>query len=210
MDKKTRKIFWEDIFATKKSNEVSWHQKTPETSLAFLNSFNLPKTAKIIDIGGGDSLFVDNLIKLGYQNITVLDISEKAIERAKTRLGEKAEKIKWIVSDVTEFKPDTEYDFLHDRAAFHFLTDEEDIEKYVTIMKHTVNINGYLVIGTFSEEGPKKCSGLDIKQYSEMSMSFRFQNYFQKLKCITVDHMTPFGTIQNFLFCSFKRLKSEC
>ncbi|MDP2982234.1 MAG: class I SAM-dependent methyltransferase [Candidatus Latescibacter sp.] len=210
MDKKTRKKFWEDIFATKKSNEVSWYQNKSETSLAFLKSFNLPKTAKIIDIGGGDSLFVDNLIELGYKNITVLDISEKAIERAKLRLGEKAEKIKWIVSDVTEFKPDTKYDFLHDRAAFHFLTDGEDIEKYVTLMKQTVTINGYLVIGTFSEEGPKKCSGLDIKQYSEISMSLRFQNYFQKLKCITVDHRTPFGTIQNFIFCSFKRLKSEC
>ncbi len=206
MDEKTRKKHWENIFATKKPNEVSWHQKTPETSLAFLNSFNLPKTAKIIDIGCGDSFFVDNLIGLGYQNITVLDISEKALERAKTRLGEKAEKIKWIVLNVTEFQPDTKYDFWHDRAAFHFLTNEEDIEKYITIMKNSIKTDGYLVIGTFSDEGPKKCSGLDIKQYSETSMSTRLGNYFQKLKCITVDHRTPFDTIQNFLFCSFKLL----
>ncbi len=209
MDEKTRKKHWENIFATKKPNEVSWYQETPETSLAFLNSFNLPKTSKIIDIGGGDSFFVDNLIELGYQNITVLDISEKSLERAKTRLGDKAEKIKWIVSDVTEFRPDTQYDFWHDRAAFHFLTDEEDIEKYITTMKSFINIDGYLVIGTFSENGPNTCSGLEIKQYSEMSMSTRLGNYFQKLKCITIDHRTPFGSIQNFLFCSFKRLNMK-
>jgi len=107
---------------------------------------------------------------------------------------------------VTEFQPDTKYDFWHDRAAFHFLTDKEDIEKYITIMKNSINIDGYLVIGTFSENGPNKCSGLEIKQYSEMSMSTRLGNYFQKLKCITVDHRTPYDTIQNFLFCSFKRL----
>jgi len=210
MNKKTRVNHWENIYITKNPNEVSWYQKTPETSLVFLKSFNLPKSAKIIDIGGGDSFFVDNLIELGYQDITVLDISGKALERAKTRIGEKAEKIKWIVSDVTDFEPDTKYDFWHDRATFHFLTDEEDIEKYIEIIKNSINIDGYLVIGTFSEDGPKKCSGLEIKQYSEMSMSVRFRNYFQKLKCITVDHRTPFGTIQNFLFCSFKRLKSEC
>ena len=210
MNKKTRVNHWENIYITKNPNEVSWYQKTPETSLVFLKSFNLPKSAKIIDKGGGDSFFVDNLIELGYQDITVLDISGKALERAKTRIGEKAEKIKWIVSDVTDFEPDTKYDFWHDRATFHFLTDEEDIEKYIEIIKNSINIDGYLVIGTFSEDGPKKCSGLEIKQYSEMSMSVRFRNYFQKLKCITVDHRTPFGTIQNFLFCSFKRLKSEC
>ena len=209
MDEKTRKKHWENIFATKKPNEVSWYQETPETSLAFLNSFNLPKTSKIIDIGGGDSFFVDNLIELGYQNITVLDISEKSLERAKTRLGDKAEKIKWIVSDVTEFRPDTQYDFWHDRAAFHFLTDEEDIEKYITTMKSFINIDGFLVIGTFSENGPNTCSGLEIKQYSEISMSTRLGNYFQKLKCITIDHRTPFGSIQNFLFCSFKRLNMK-
>ncbi len=209
MDKKTRKKYWENIFETKKPNEVSWYQETPETSLAFLNSFNLPKTSKIIDIGGGDSFFVDNLIELGYQNITVLDISEKSLERAKTRLGDKAEKIKWIVSDVTEFRPDTQYDFWHDRAAFHFLTDEEDIEKYITTMKSFINIDGFLVIGTFSENGPNTCSGLEIKQYSEISMSTRLGNYFQKLKCITIDHRTPFGSIQNFLFCSFKRLNMK-
>ncbi len=209
MDKKTRKKHWENIFETKKSNEVSWYQKIPETSLAFLNSFNLPKTAKIIDIGGGDSFFVDNLIELWYQNITVLDISEKALEKAKTRLGGKAEKITWIVSDVVEFRPNTQYEFWHDRAAFHFLTDEEDIEKYITTMKNSINIDGFLVIGTFSENGPNTCSGLEIKQYSEMSMSTRLGNYFQKLKCITVDHRTPFDTVQNFLFCSFKRLNMK-
>ncbi len=110
---------------------------------------------------------------------------------------------------MTDFTPDTKYDVWHDRAAVHFLTDEEDIEKYITIMTNSVNIDGFLVIGTFSKNGPKKCSGLEVNQYSEMSLSLRLSNSFQKLKCLTVDHMTPFDTIQNFLFCSFKRLTRE-
>ena len=113
------------------------------------------------------------------------------------------------MSDVTDFTPNTKYDVWHDRALFHFLIDEHDIEKYIALTNDAINENGYLVIGTFSEKGPKKCSGLDIKQYSEKSISLRFSKYFQKLTCKTADHRTPFGTIQNFLFCSFRRLTRE-
>jgi len=206
MDKHERKQHWETIFETRKPTDVSWYQEAPEPSLSIFRGFNLPKTAKIIDIGAGDSFFVDSLIKLGYRDITVLDISAKALERAKKRLREDAEKIEWIVSDVTEFQPGARYDFWHDRAAFHFLTVEEEIEKYVSTLKRAVAKDGYLVIGTFSENGPKKCSGLEISQYSESSLAACLGKDFQKLECRTIDHETPSGAVQNFLFCSFRRL----
>jgi len=198
-----RKQHWNIVYATKKPNEVSWTQEVPTTSLNFIHSYNLPKTASIIDVGGGDSKLVDYLLDEGYENITVLDISEKALERAKARLGEKAVKVKWVASDVTEFQPDTTYDVWHDRATFHFLTTHEQIAKYLDIAKSA--IRGYLTIGTFSENGPKKCSGLEIKQYTETQLQTELAEGFQKIRCITEDHVTPFNTTQNFLFCTFRR-----
>lgn len=199
------KEHWEKIFATKAENEVSWFQAYPKTSVSFLEWFNLPLNAKIIDIGGGDSHFVDALLDKGYTNVSVLDISQNAIERAKLRLGEKADQVTWIVTDITEFKPEVKFDFWHDRAAFHFLTSDEKVYKYVSIAEQSINSKGYLILGTFSENGPRKCSGLDIQQYNEASMSARFEVNFERIKCITEDHVTPFNTTQNFLFCSFQR-----
>ncbi|MBL7744888.1 MAG: methyltransferase [Chitinophagaceae bacterium] len=200
-----RKSHWENIYDTKTEQEVSWFQPYPKTSVEFLELFKLPLTANIIDIGGGDSHLVDVLLDKGYENIWVLDISANAIERAKKRLGERADKVHWVVSDVIAFEPPVAFDFWHDRAAFHFLTTEEKINKYVSIAEHAIKKDGYLVLGTFSEQGPKKCSGLEIKQYSEASMSSRFEASFERIKCIQEDHVTPFNTTQNFLFCSFKR-----
>ena len=196
---------WDKVYNTKAEEEVSWFQPYPKTSMEFVELFNLPLTANIIDIGGGDSHFVDVLLDKGYQNIWVLDISANAIERAKKRLGEKASKVHWIVSDVTEFEAPVQFDFWHDRAAFHFLTTEDKIYKYVSIAEDAIKQNGYLILGTFSENGPKKCSGLEIKQYSETSLSARFEVAFDRIKCIEEDHKTPFNTIQNFLFCSFRK-----
>ena len=167
--------------------------------------FNLPTDANIIDVGGGDSHFVDALLERGYKNIYVLDISANAINRAKKRLGDRADQVNWIVSDITKFKPGVKFDFWHDRAAFHFLTSEDKINKYVFIAENAINPSGYLVLGTFSEKGPEKCSGLEIKQYNEASMSSRFEVKFCRIKCMSEDHTTPFNTVQNFLFCSFQR-----
>jgi 2-polyprenyl-3-methyl-5-hydroxy-6-metoxy-1,4-benzoquinol methylase len=204
-----RKSHWEKIYQTKDLKEVSWYQPTPTTSLEFLKQFNVPVTAKIIDVGGGDSLLVDHLLNLGYQNITVLDISEAAIEKAKLRLGSKALKVKWIVADAANFKPTEQYDFWHDRAAFHFLTNEHDINNYINTIQNFIKPNAILVIGTFSEQGPEKCSGIEIKQYSETSMTSRLKNFFEKIKCISVDHITPFNTVQNFIFCSFRKTATQ-
>jgi len=200
----TPKEHWEKVYLTKQPSEVSWTQEMPKTSLEFIHSFNLPKAARIVDIGGGDGKLVDHLLREGFTDITVLDISANAIERAKKRLGSKSRKVKWIVSDVTEFKPDADFDLWHDRATFHFLTAHDQVARYVNIVRRFVA--GYLVISTFSQSGPKKCSGLDIKQYGEETLTGEFKNEFEKIRCVTEDHVTPFNTIQNFLFCGFKRI----
>ncbi|MBK6760488.1 MAG: methyltransferase domain-containing protein [Ignavibacteria bacterium] len=197
------------MYQTKELKDVSWFQPTPETSLDFFKQFNVPVTAKVIDIGGGDSYLVDHLLDLGYQDISVLDISVAAIDKAKQRLGDKAKNVKWIVADAATFKPTEKYDFWHDRAAFHFLTDEQEVSNYLQTAQENINPTGVLVIGTFSEQGPKKCSGIEIKQYSETTMTDRLKEYFEKIKCITVDHKTPFDTIQNFVFCSFRKLQAS-
>jgi len=199
-----RKEHWEKAFSTQKPEEVSWTQEYPKTSLFFIQSFKIPKKAAIIDIGGGDSKLADVLIEEGYQNITVLDISENAINRAKQRLGSKANKIKWVVSDITEYRTENTYDIWHDRATFHFLTTAEQIDKYLDLARKAVT--GYMILGTFSDKGPEKCSGLEITRYSEQQLQKLLSNGFKKIHCLTEDHITPFNTKQNFLFCSFKRI----
>ena len=194
---------WEKVYQTKQPNEVSWTQEIPKTSLDFIHSFKLHKSAAIIDVGGGDSKLVDYLLEEGFENITVLDISGKALERVKNRLGEKSRKVKWVVSDVTAFKTKETYDVWHDRATFHFLITAPQINKYLETARSVVK--GYLTIGTFSHKGPKKCSGLGIKQYNEEELQSQLSNGFKKVKCISEDHITPFNTSQNYLFCSFKR-----
>lgn len=200
---KQTKQHWEKVYETKNPDQVSWTQDVPQASLNFIHSFALGKQAKIIDIGGGDSKLVDFLVDEGFENVTVLDISAKALEKAKQRLGEKAKKVNWVVSDITEFEPDTTFDVWHDRATFHFLTTAEQISKYLSTARKAVT--SYLTIGTFSTNGPEKCSGLQIKQYDEATLTNELENGFSKIRCITEDHKTPFNTNQNFLFCSFKR-----
>ena len=203
------KLHWEKIYGSKRQDEVSWYQQTPEASLGFINEFNIPKDAAIIDVGGGDSYLADNLLAAGFTNITVLDISEVAINKAKQRLGKDAEKINWTVSDINELVTTKKFDCWHDRAAFHFLTTEKQIEKYLSIAQKHISDNGRMIIGTFSTSGPEKCSGLPIKQYSEQSLSTALKSWFEKIKCITTDHITPFNTIQNFLFCSFRKINFQ-
>lgn len=197
------KQHWETVYETKTPEQVSWTQKIPETSLNLINSFQLSKDASIIDIGGGDSHLADFLLEQGYTNITVLDISKKALQRAKKRLGEKATLVSWIVSDVLDFKPETLYDIWHDRAAFHFLTTKNQIDTYISLTQKFVSRN--LIIGAFSDNGPLKCSGLEITQYSKNKMSEAFNTGFEPIECIRETHQTPFKTTQDFVFCSFKK-----
>lgn len=196
---------WETMYQKKQFEEVSWFQETPTTSITFFEGLNLPQSARIIDVGGGESRFVDYLLDKGFTNISVLDISATAIEKKKKALGDKAQQVNWIVSDVVDFQPTEQYDFWHDRATFHFLTEQNDIEKYIDTIRQFVKTEGSLILSTFSENGPTKCSGLDIKQYSEKTLTERVEAFFTKVKCVVVDHITPFATVQNFIFCSFKK-----
>lgn len=196
------KQHWEHIYSTKRADEVSWTQRVPDISLEFIRKAKLPRDARIIDIGGGDSKLVDFLLDEGYTNISVLDISQAAIERAKQRLGTKAGKVTWILSDVLDFQPDQTYDLWHDRAAFHFQTSTQNINRYLDIVKSAVR--GMVIIGTFSVDGPTKCSGLEVRQYDEVSMKGKLsQCHFKNIECKREDHITPSGVLQNFVFCSF-------
>lgn len=192
-----RKKHWENIYETKSSEQVSWTQNTPELSLEFIHEMNLTKNAKIIDIGGGDSKLVDFLLDEGFENISVLDISSNAIERTKQRLGSKAKNVTFIVSDILEFKPEDQYDLWHDRATFHFLTSAKEIGQYLELLKQAVK--KHLVLATFSDSGPKKCSGLDITNYSETKLAKLLAEDFDKLRCITSDHITPLPNSTKFL-----------
>ena len=199
------KQYWETIYQTKQPNEVSWTEEKPSASLDLIHSFNPSKSAKIIDIGGGDSYLVDYLLAEGFSDISVLDISESAIERAKKRLGKKSNQITWIVQDVLDFKPKEKYTIWHDRAAFHFQTEEKSINSYLNLVSNAVS--GNVIVGTFSTDGPTKCSGLDVKHYDETGMKSRFESRaFKNILCKRENHMTPMGAIQNFVFCLFKKV----
>ncbi len=198
-----RKSHWEKVYQTKEPGEVGWTQETPAPSLKMIRKLDVPKTAAIIDIGGGDSKLTEYLLDEGYTDITVLDISARGVDRAKKRLGNRSGMVKWIVSDIVDFKPERVYNLWHDRAAFHFLTQADQITRYVRIANQAVS--QYLTIGTFSLDGPKKCSGLDIRQYDESILSKEFSQGFELIDSFREDHITPSGNAQNFQFCTLKK-----
>ena len=203
--KKYLEDHWQNVYDKKNENEVSWYQKSPKLSLEFVKSLNLSLDAEIIDIGAGESRLVDNLIELGFVNLTVLDISSKSIEKTKKRLGLKSKLVNWIVSDINNFNPTKKYDLWHDRAAFHFLKDSVEIDNYVKLVKSSLHNQGNLIIATFSENGPLKCSGLEVSRYCENSISDLFNNDFELIKSQKSIHKTPFSTSQEFLFSQFKK-----
>lgn len=195
---------WETVYSTKTPEQVGWTQPYPEDSIKRIKFLNLPKSASIIDIGGGDSDVAKLLMEEGYSDITVLDISEAAIQRAKDKLGDRAKDVQWIVSDITEFIPQRSYDVWHDRAAFHFLTEEADIQTYVSLLEQWVR--SYVIIGTFSDIGPTKCSGLPITQYDEQKMSHTLSAaLFKLIESDRPVHITPSGGEQNYLFVTAQK-----
>ena len=196
----SKKDHWENIYDSKALNEVSWYQPIPKTSLNFIESCSLQKNSPIIDVGGGDSFLSDYLLKRDYEDISVLDISSNAIERAKKRQGELSNKINWIVSDILDFSPTKEYAVWHDRAVFHFLRDEKDIKEYINILLKSLAQKGNLVLGTFAEDGPKKCCALDVRRYSFQNFENLLSKYFTIIKTQNVIHKTPFDTEQSFNF----------
>ncbi|MHC5202231.1 class I SAM-dependent methyltransferase [Myroides sp. LJL119] len=195
------KKHWQDIYLNKTPDQVSWTQEKPTLSLELIESFKLNKDAAIIDVGAGDSNLVDYLLQSGFTNITVLDISLEAIQRAKNRLGAKGHKVNWVVSDVLDYVPTQSFDLWHDRAAFHFQCDSQGVSKYVEITNKWVK--GKMIISTFSVSGPLKCSGLNITQYDKQSLADTFKDSFVLRKTIDHQHITPFNTVQNFIYGVF-------
>ncbi len=202
----TRQEHWNKIYSTKTPNEVSWTEQLPATSLELIHSIELPRSASIIDCGAGESHLADHLLDEGYTDISLLDVSGEALGITKKRLGARAKTVRFYISDVLEFKPERQFDVWHDRATFHFLTDIKDQQAYVELVRSAVK--DYLLIGTFSDQGPKRCSGLDVQQYNVDSLTATFSPYFELLTSRMRDHITPFGTAQNFIFCLFKRRRT--
>lgn len=200
-----RKKHWENIFETKDTTKVSWYQPVPETSLKLIEKLNLPKNTNIIEIGSGDSFLADFLMDKGYSEITLLDISEKALEKIKKRLSEKADSISFIAADATVFSSSKRYGLWHDRAVFHFLAEEDEIRNYLKNVSEKLISEGYLILGTFSNNGPDMCSGLKVRQYDEDQITKIFSRDFKKIECFTQNHITPSGSAQNFLFCVFQK-----
>lgn len=199
------KQHWEQVYATKASNAVSWFQEHADLSLRLIRSAGVTKDSAIIDVGGGASTLVDDLLADGYSNLTVLDLSAKALEIAKQRLGSHATSVHWLEGDVTQLLlPTHQFELWHDRAVFHFLTGSADRQAYVQQVMRSVRPGGHVIVATFAEDGPEKCSGLPAMRYRPDSLQAEFGNAFQLLGHEKEIHHTPFGTEQKFVYCYFR------
>jgi 2-polyprenyl-3-methyl-5-hydroxy-6-metoxy-1,4-benzoquinol methylase len=199
MDSKTH---WEKVYTTKAPEQVSWYRPHLETSIALIEQSVISRDAPIIDVGGGESTLVDDLLARGFQNVTVLDVSQVAIETTKKRLGQVADRVHWLTADVTQVKLQPRaYDVWHDRAVFHFLTRSEQRSAYVRQVALSVKPGGYVIISAFGPEGPTKCSGLDVVRYDADSLHDEFGARFRLVESSKELHETPFGTTQQFLYC---------
>ena len=204
-----RKKHWGDVYQEKSSSDLSWYQKEPKLSLELIRSTNVANKDAIIDVGGGTSVLVDYLVKECFTNLTVLDISENAIARAKKRLGDSAKSIEWIVSDITQFDAPQKFSLWHDRALFHFLTDQSDREIYVKTLKNALKPEGHLIIATFAIGGPEKCSGLEIVQYDTEKMIAELGDNFKLIEERKEVHITPANKEQKFNFFLFRRVQNK-
>jgi ubiquinone/menaquinone biosynthesis C-methylase UbiE len=193
---------WNRVYETKETTAVSWFRPHLDRSLEFLELTNLSKQAAILDVGGGASTLVDDLLARGYSNISVLDISEAALQAAQSRLGNAASRVRWIVADVTQVNlPLEKFDLWHDRAVFHFLLDPIARAKYVETVRRTVKPGGHVIVATFGPHGPSKCSGLDVLRYDADGIHGEFGPEFTKVTDTTEIHTTPWGSEQEFVYC---------
>jgi|SRR5579864_921916 len=199
------RVHWDNTHTTKADNQVSWYQPSPERSLAFIRSAAASRSAGIIDIGGGTSRLVDALLAGGYSDLTVLDISEVALDRTKARIGEAAAKVTWITADITQWQPQRTWDVWHDRAVFHFLTDRAAQDAYLAALKQGTVPGSAVIIATFALGGPERCSGLPVQRYSPTTLSARFGPDFVLYAEAGETHPTPFGTTQEFSYAALRR-----
>jgi SAM-dependent methyltransferase len=206
MESESRQAHWENVYASKAENEVSWFQENPAPSLALIAEIGAAPSAAIVDIGGGASRLVDQLIDRGFHDVTVLDLSAAALEAAKARLGERAGRAQWLVADVTTWEPSRAYDIWHDRAALHFLTEASDRAAYIARLKQGLKIGGHAIIATFALDGPEKCSGLPVMRYDAARLEQTLGPEFKLLQSHGNDHATPWGSHQQFQFSLFQRV----
>lgn len=203
------KKHWEKVYTSKSETEVSWFQEHAYLSLKFIRDANIPKSASIIDVGGGASTLVDDLLTNGYQHLTVLDLSGAAMLTAKARIGEYADEVKWLEADIlTAELPTHAYDVWHDRAVFHFLTTENERHAYVQKVLQTVKPGGLVIIATFAEDGPTRCSGLPVMRYSANELHSEFGEPFELLGHEKESHHTPDGNDQKFVYCFCRKVAS--
>ena len=206
MDKKQH---WENVYQTKNGDEVSWYREHLDTSIKMILSTGVGKEAAIVDIGGGNSTLVDDLLDHGFVDVSVLDISGKAIRDSIKRLGSSSTRVNWIEADITKVDlPESHFDVWHDRAVFHFLTDAEDRRRYVDRVMRSVKPGGHIVVASFGLEGPEKCSGLNVVRYSPDTMHDEFGDSFDLVNSVEETHNTPFGTTQEFVYCYCRKLVS--
>jgi SAM-dependent methyltransferase len=205
MEAETRRAHWQNVYTSKDETEVSWFQENPAPSLELIAQLGADRQSAIIDIGGGASRLVDHLIDRGFEDVTVLDLSEAALEAAKARLGSRASRVTWIVADATSWEPSRSYDIWHDRAAFHFLTEEGDRLAYVTRLARALKIGGYAIIATFALDGPERCSGLPVVRYDPASLGKTLGPGFALVDARRHAHATPWASEQSFQFAVFRR-----
>jgi SAM-dependent methyltransferase len=207
MSAASRQAHWEKVYATKRENEVSWFQENPAPSLDLIAKAGATALSSVIDVGGGASRLVDALVEDGFRDVTVLDLSDAALTAAKARLGGRAEQVQWVVADVTEWEPHAAaYDVWHDRAAFHFLTEERDRAAYVARLIKAVKPGGCAIIGTFAPDGPERCSGLPVVRYDAESLRRVVGDAFELIETLRHEHRTPWGSEQHFQFSLFRRV----
>jgi len=199
------KAHWETIYRSKAPSQVSWYQNHPALSLDFIKRTGIGKAGHVIDIGGGISTLVDNLLQEDYRHVTVLDISAAALQVARQRLGKLAARVIWIEADITQADlPYQAYDVWHDRAVFHFLSRPEDRRRYVQAVQRSVKNGGHVIVATFALDGPSQCSGLDVMRYSPDSLHDELGNEFRLIDSVHEAHVTPFGTEQRFVYVYFR------
>ena len=206
MNTTDRRAHWESVYTSKGEREVSWFQESPAPSLELLELVGANPRSAIIDIGGGASRLVDTLLSLGYKDVTVLDLSAAALAAAQARIGEKAQRAQWLAADVASWAPSRTYDIWHDRAAFHFLTEERDQAAYVGRLRLALRKEGHAIIGTFAPDGPEKCSGLPVIRHDAASLSHALGADFVLVDARRHEHLTPWGSMQRFQFSTFRRV----
>ncbi|WP_091391037.1 class I SAM-dependent methyltransferase [Microbulbifer marinus] len=201
------KNHWEKVYSSKSEDEVSWFQEHAEVSVRLIEQTGASKSANIIDVGGGASKLVDDLLDRGYDNLTVLDLSAEALAKARRRLGAKADKVRWLEANILEIDlPNQAYDVWHDRAVFHFLTDERERKAYVDAVLCAVKPGGHVIVATFAEDGPETCSGLPVVRYSADQLHGEFGAPFDLLGQEREEHHTPAGVVQCFVYCFCRKL----